>query len=1073
MKTKKSIRTAFILLASSAAFTQISYSQTLLVDPVAPIPGTHTSVFATEWNFDTVVELWTANSQYTLTAGTPTGGLLTGTQGAAVLDPNLTRSGLNFLSSSDTIIEFRITKDPLDTSRIDLFWADDAGGIGGPRVVSVPGASVPADGLPHTYRFTFSGQISGKINTLRFDPSADVIGQNKATSIDYIRVYSSGSPLAALTWDPAASAGVTPGGPGTWDSSTNLWWNGISQVAWPAAPAGDEAIFSGLTAGAVSVPAGITARYLTFGTTGYSLTGTGPLTLADPAVLRNTAGTHITTIDVPLAGGTTQTYSTGTFVINKAGIQTGTTRLNNPTTGFTVDNPFGASSNKVIVGSGGNVFISSLGAGTERVIANNVDFVTNRLVINNSDLATGLPVLPLNLTGNVFLNMPSPGDIFLRRNLKIGGIVSGTGFTAGLYFAGDANTMTLSNTANTFTNGIRWDNGSIVEVAADGSMGAAANNLRFNLGTTGTLRLLSAFDSARPIVITNNVGTAATAAGTNTTTARIDTNGFDSTWSGTISGAAFASPLTTQQNTHFTKIGAGTLTLDSGGVTANNLRSGGIRADGGTLKIASGAINSGSSTANGVNGGCFLEVNGGSLTSGNFAVGKSAGVGTLTLNTGGTINNGLELIVGWTGDGVFTVNDGLANLNNLSLTNAQPFTTTINLNGGEVRLLFFNARANAVTPASATINFNGSLIQAKAARTDFIETNTTTLITANVQAGGAKFDTNSFAITINQPLIHDAALGATLDGGLTKSGLGTLSLTAASTYTGPTSVQAGNLLVNGDHTAATGAANVDANAGLSGDGIIGAASYDVGAKFPWNVADWTSAPSLSAGAVTIDGALTVVVDDILPVTIPPALPATTVVNFTDTTTSFTILSASSLTVADPNLITVDATAFTSGTGTWSVQKDGNTLKLVYTPGPASFADWASAFTSPALSPSGAAADADFDGLSNAVEYVIGGDPRVSSQVGRPNSSVAAGVITFSFNREDSSETPDVTTIVQVSNDLVDWTTEPSYTVGATTATSTAGVVVAENAGAPDTITVTIPNTSAAKKFARLSVVITP
>jgi hypothetical protein len=35
------------------------------------------------------------------------------------------------------------------------------------------------------------------------------------------------------------------------------------------------------------------------------------------------------------------------------------------------------------------------------------------------------------------------------------------------------------------------------------------------------------------------------------------------------------------------------------------------------------------------------------------------------------------------------------------------------------------------------------------------------------------------------------------------------------------------------------------------------------------------------------------------------------------------------------------------------------------------------------------------------------------------------------------------------------------------------VVVAENAGAPDTITVTIPNTGAAKKFARLSVVITP
>jgi len=49
-------------------------------------------------------------------------------------------------------------------------------------------------------------------------------------------------------------------------------------------------------------------------------------------------------------------------------------------------------------------------------------------------------------------------------------------------------------------------------------------------------------------------------------------------------------------------------------------------------------------------------------------------------------------------------------------------------------------------------------------------------LTANVRAGGAKLDDNSFAITIAQPLIHDAALGATPDGGLTKFGAGTLTL---------------------------------------------------------------------------------------------------------------------------------------------------------------------------------------------------------------------------------------------------------------------------------------------------------
>jgi autotransporter-associated beta strand protein len=958
VKPKKSIRSAIFLLASTAAFSQISYSQTLEVDPVAPIPETHTSKFATEWDTPGDPESWIANAQYTLAIGTPTDGQLTGTQVAAQNDPNLTRSGLSILGSSDTIIEFRITKDPLDTSRIDLFWADDSGGIGGPRIISVPPASVPADGLPHTYRFTFSGQISGKINTFRLDPSADTIGRSKATSIDYIRVYTTIAPLVPLTWDPAASAGATPGGAGTWDTISNFWWDGTSQLAWPAPPAGDEAIFSGATAGAVNLVTPVTAKYLTFGTTGYSLTGTEPLTLMEPGVLRNTVGTHITTIDVPLAGSGTQTYTTGTFVIKKAGIQTGTTRLLNPTTGITLDNPFGASTNKLIWGAGGNVNLTALGSGSERVLANNIDFVTNRLITGSADLGTGLPVLSYNLTGNVFLNMPTPGDIFLRRPLKISGIVSGTGFTAGLYFAGDANTMTLTNTANTFTKGIRWDNGSILEVASDGSMGAAANNLRFNLGTTGTLRLLSAFDSARPIVIANNQAstpvdpiTLVGPAGQNNTTARIDTNGFDSTWTGIISAPVFVAPATAQQNTNFTKIGAGTLTLDSGGTTANNLRSGGIRVDGGTLKIASGAITTGSATANGVAGGCFLEVNGGSLTSGNFAVGKSAGIGTLTLNTGGTINNGLELLVGFAGDGVFTVNGGLANLNNLSLTNAEPFTSTINLNGGEVRLLFFNARANAVTPATATINFNGSLIQGKGDRTDFIETNTTTIITANVQAGGAIIDSNGFALTINQPLVHDAALGATLDGGLTKNGLGTLTLNATNTYTGPTTVNAGVLAVNGNSIPNSGKLDI-----TSGQVLIPAETNEVVSTLFYNGVEQ-----------------------------PPGVYGSVASGATNQSDTF----------FEP-----------TGTGTLTVVGEGG--------GGSTYADWLAA-NSPAT---GFDTDTDNDGIPNGVENVLGTNPNTSN-AGLTQVSATANSVTFQHTLNPTLAS-DVSYVYQWSSDLVEW-----------------------------------------------------
>jgi fibronectin-binding autotransporter adhesin len=59
------------------------------------------------------------------------------------------------------------------------------------------------------------------------------------------------------------------------------------------------------------------------------------------------------------------------------------------------------------------------------------------------------------------------------------------------------------------------------------------------------------------------------------------------------------------------------------------------------------------------------------------------------------------------------------------------------------------------------------------------------------------------------------------DGMLEKTGAGTLVLSGTGTQTGTTTVSAGTLIVNGDHSAATGAIALAAGTTLGGNGVIG------------------------------------------------------------------------------------------------------------------------------------------------------------------------------------------------------------------------------------------------------------
>jgi T5SS/PEP-CTERM-associated repeat protein/autotransporter-associated beta strand protein len=132
------------------------------------------------------------------------------------------------------------------------------------------------------------------------------------------------------------------------------------------------------------------------------------------------------------------------------------------------------------------------------------------------------------------------------------------------------------------------------------------------------------------------------------TASTLNTNGFNATWSGALSG-----------NGSLDKIGLGTLTL-----TANNTYGGGTTVNNGTLVLNGGGISHGGAnlTVGNLSGdnAFFVVQNGGKVSDNQGILGNNAGAnGTATVTgTNTTWNNGGALFVGGLGNGTLTVSNG-------------------------------------------------------------------------------------------------------------------------------------------------------------------------------------------------------------------------------------------------------------------------------------------------------------------------------------------------------------------------------------------------------------------------------
>lgn len=470
------------------------------------------------------------------------------------------------------------------------------------------------------------------------------------------------------------------------------------------------------------------------------------------------AGTGATTLSGAVTGSGGLTLSSGALTISGAGSYTGTTAANGGT--LTVGTGGSLTNSLVSVGPGGTFTINggSVNAGTASYFA---------------------------LSGG-----SGPG------NAATANLLAGTLSTA------------ETDVGNTGINVFNQSGGTHTVTGGNGlTLGVnAGSNGSYNLSGTGQVSTPTTY------VGVSGSGTFNQSGGTHTVTNGNLVLAFNAGSSGTYNLSG-----TGQLTTGYTSVGlngSGTFTQTGGTHTVGNIlylgysggSSGADNLSGGTLTTASTVVgNSGSGTFTqtggthtvGGSGRLFLGIN--SSSNGTYNLGGSGVLSTPSTDVGdfgtGTFNQtgGTHTVSGSLDIGFFSSGVG-----------------TYNLNGGTL-----TANVVAGSAGASTFNFNGGTLQANGDNATFV----TRLTAAVVQAGGAKIDSNGHAITIGQTLLHDPILGNTLDGGLTKLGAGTLTLTAANTYTGGTTIASGTLNVNAD--AALGAVPAAAATNLSFTGTGG------------------------------------------------------------------------------------------------------------------------------------------------------------------------------------------------------------------------------------------------------------
>ena len=381
---------------------------------------------------------------------------------------------------------------------------------------------------------------------------------------------------------------------------------------------------------------------------------------------------------------------------------------------------------------------------------------------------------------------------------------------------------TVLNAANTYSGPTNIDSGTLLlgNAAALPAAGAVNISQGATLDMGGRNAAIGSLNGAGTIDNNNPINT-----GNYTLT--LGGNNSESVFNGAVNNSAGSLALVKNGTGSLTLGGANTfsggLTINNGTVNLDNVSAAGV----GTLTVNSGAVDMTSAVTALDNN---LQLNGGTVN-----------ISNEFMMVNGAINVGGDAIIN-TGNKVVYFAGAFSGNGTLNLTSSYvptfessfaAFTGTLNLGSSSMDFRLFGG---FVGSSAATFNLGTGTTTLDAGKIYYND-----IIALGAVDGGAHTAINgsttaglAFGYSIGGNNQNSNFAGVISDGSgsptfITKVGSGTLTLSGANTYTGPTTVSAGTLMVDGAITSAT---TVNAGAILGGSGSVNAAVSNAGTISP-------------------------------------------------------------------------------------------------------------------------------------------------------------------------------------------------------------------------------------------------